>query len=108
MIQLLQHVYSVLLVIAADLCLTQSPSTPLETSHAAFVTEMAHRARMIMSLRGLDTGAARDVSGVLRIVRGAGNWHISVDGEGAVEERECLYYVATDGGVKVFEGGASA
>ncbi|MCJ1452267.1 hypothetical protein MMC28_002609 [Mycoblastus sanguinarius] len=54
------HVYSVLLVIAADLCLTQSPSTPLETSHAAFVTEMAHRARMIMSLRGLDTGAARD------------------------------------------------
>lgn len=55
-----------------------------------------------MSLRGLDTGFARDVSGVLRISRGAAE-----PGNGAeLEERECLYHVAQDGGVKVFDRGA--
>lgn len=63
---------------------------------------LAHQARSIMSVRGLDTGVAKDVSGVLRISKGAG-W--SVDGED-IEERECLYYVSSDGGVRVFERGA--
>jgi elongator complex protein 6 len=44
----------------------------------------------------LDTGSARDVSGVMRIT-GA---------EGTGEGMEYLYYVAGDGGVKVFERGA--
>ena len=55
-----------------------------------------------MSVRGLDTGVAKDVSGVLRISRGAGE---SAD-DGDVEERECLYYVGSDGGVEVFERGS--
>ena len=55
-----------------------------------------------MSVRELDTGVAKDVSGVLRVSKGAGE---SAD-EGAVEERECLYFVGSDGGVKVFERGA--
>lgn len=45
---------------------------------------------------------AKDVSGVLRISKGAEE---SRD-EGDVEEMECLYYVGSDGGVKVFERGA--
>ena len=46
---------------------------------------------------------AKDVSGVLRISKGAGE---SSAEEGGVEERECLYYVGSDGGVRVFERGA--
>lgn len=55
-----------------------------------------------MSVRGLDTGTARDVSGVLRTSKGAGE---CADDEDA-DEMECLYYVGSDGGVKVFERGA--
>lgn len=53
---------------------------------------------MVMGLRLLDTGTARDVSGVLRITNGGAR-------DQEVEERECLYFVAGDGGVKVFERG---
>ena len=52
-----------------------------------------------MSLRLLDTGAARDISGVLRVTRGAGSGQ---EGE-EVEEKELLYLVGGDGGLKVFE-----
>ena len=55
-----------------------------------------------MSLRLLDTGTARDISGVLRVTRGASE---GVDGE-ELEEKELLYLVSGDGGVKVFERGA--
>lgn len=61
---------------------------------------LAHQARQILSVRELDTGVARDVSGVLRIGRGGDE-----GGEG-VEEAELLYFVAGDGGVRVFERGA--
>jgi len=56
-----------------------------------------------VSLRGLDTGTARDVSGVLRITRGVQE-EDDVGEEG--EERELLYFVGGDGGVRVFERGA--
>ena len=55
-----------------------------------------------MSARGLDTGVAKDVSGVIRISKGAGE----LADEGDIEEKECLYYVGSDGGVRVFERGA--
>lgn len=54
-----------------------------------------------MSVRELDTGSARDVSGVLRVTKGGG-WE---EGGEAVEEREVLYFVGNDGGVRVFERG---
>ena len=60
---------------------------------------LAHQARVIMGLRGLDTGVARDVSGVLRITRGT-------EDTDEVEEKEVLYFVSADGSVKVFERGA--
>lgn len=78
-------------------------ATPVETEHAAFAIGLAHRARSVMQLRTLETGAARDVSGVLRISRGGG-WDVAED---SLDERELLYYVQRDGGVKVFGRGES-
>lgn len=56
-----------------------------------------------MQLRTLETGAAKDVSGVLRISRGGG---LSTS-EDNLEEREALYYIQRDGGVTVFGRGES-
>ena len=78
-------------------------TTSLEKEHAAFSVALAHDSHLIISLRKLDTGAARDVSGVLRITPGAGNEGGDVDA--IVEERELLYFVTGDGGVRVFERG---
>ena len=83
----------------------QSPSTPLEIEHTAFVTGMAHRARCVMSARELDTGGARDVSGVLRVSKGAAWGYDGGDGDEEFEEMESLYFVGGDGGVRVFEKG---
>lgn len=76
----------------------------METEHAAFAIGLAHRAWAVMQLRTLETGAARDVSGVLRISRG-GYW--STETEVSLEERELLYYIQRDGGVRVFGRGES-
>lgn len=57
-----------------------------------------------MGVRALETGAARDVSGVLRITRGGG-WGWEEEGEGMGREVELLYLVGRDGNVKVFERG---
>jgi elongator complex protein 6 len=54
-----------------------------------------------MGLRLLDTGTARDVSGVVRITAGGESSQEGIK----VEERELLYFVGGDGGVKVFERG---
>lgn len=65
-----------------------------------------------MQLRGLDTGVAGDVSGVLRISRGGGwvpevgivNKDQSHD-HSSLEEKEVLYFVQGDGAARVFERG---
>jgi hypothetical protein len=55
---------------------------------------------LIVSARGLDTGAAGDVGGVLRITTGS-------DGLGKDwTEQELLYLVKTNGSAKVWERGA--
>ena len=60
-----------------------------------------------MSLRLLDTGAARDISGVLRITKGSSLVDEEVtNGHEELEEREVLYFVQGDGGVRIFERGA--
>ena len=50
---------------------------------------------MVISLRLLDTGTAKDVSGVIRITHR----------EARVKDHEYLYHVGGDGGVRVFERG---
>ncbi|KAK6330949.1 hypothetical protein TWF718_003143 [Orbilia javanica] len=81
---------------------TSSSSTPLELSHANLVLSLGHAADAILSLRLLDTGVAKDISGVLKITRGAGN--LGETG-GIVEEKEMLYY-ESDAGVRIFARGS--
>jgi len=89
--------------------------SPLEKEHASFVAGQGHGASLVVSTRGLDTGVARDVSGVLRVSRG-GAWDeveddetVSGSGLGSAKEEarniEVLYHVAQDGSVRVFERG---
>ncbi|KAJ6133339.1 hypothetical protein N7471_008554 [Penicillium samsonianum] len=106
-----QHAHATVLTLATDAPLIHNASTsggqlatPIETEHAALVIGLAHRARSVMQLRTLDTGAAKDVSGVLRISRGGG---LNTSEEETLEEREALYFIQRDGGVKVFGRGES-
>ncbi|KAL4997660.1 hypothetical protein BDV10DRAFT_90140 [Aspergillus recurvatus] len=80
-------------------------ATPLETEHAAFAVGLAHRSEMVMQLRDLETGAARDVSGVLRVSKGGAWGQRENAGEENWEEKEVLYFVQRDGGVSVFGRG---
>lgn len=111
-----QNVFSTLLTLAADEPLMQATqqqqhgadtssagsartTTALEREHAVLVLGQAHAAEQVVSLRRLDTGAAADVSGVMRIMTRGENGDED-DGE------ELLYHVSGDGSVRVFERGA--
>ncbi|KAH7126904.1 hypothetical protein B0J11DRAFT_485737 [Dendryphion nanum] len=96
----------ILLHIPADdaLLSLSTPPQPLEIDARNFLVKMAHVSERVLACRVLDTGVARDVSGVVRITGGR-------DGNGEEEEergrgREFLYRVGGDGGVRVFERGA--
>ena len=110
--------HSTMLVCSADLPLLSAASsasetvpTPIEEEGAAFMVQQAHNARFVMSVRELETGAARDVSGVLRVTRGGAAGSADDEGEqGSVDEvreLEALYLVQRDGNAKVFERGAA-
>ncbi|KAM3504981.1 hypothetical protein MY10362_003216 [Beauveria mimosiformis] len=105
-----ENVYSTLVTLAADEPLVHmqaaaGTTTRLEREQAALVLGQAHAADQVVSLRRLDTGAAADVSGVLRVVVGpaAAAAASYEDGDGG---EELLYHVAGDGSVRVFERGA--
>ncbi|KAE8359363.1 hypothetical protein BDV27DRAFT_55238 [Aspergillus caelatus] len=107
-----QNTHATILTLSSDSPLIHNasasaphPATPLETEHAAFAIGSAHRAQMVMQLRNLETGAARDVSGVLRVSKGGAWGQNEVGTEGNWEEREVLYFVQRDGGVSVFGRG---
>lgn len=92
-----------MVALSADYPLVAAQQTPLEIDHAAFLLGIAHQADFTMALRLLDTGTARDVSGVVRIT--VGDSADNGDGNGPIEEKELLYFVGGDGGVRVFERG---
>lgn len=99
-----QQTHSLILATSADSPLLHSRTSPLEINHAAFVVGLAHQARVVISLNGLETGAAKDVSGVLRVGRGGAAEY--EEDEDIIQEKEVLYFVGGDGGVRVFERGA--
>lgn len=82
--------------------------TPLERENAAFVLQQAHLSKSIMSVRQMETGAAKDVSGVLRTTRGSdvSGWgEPDVGASDDLMEMESLYLVQKDGRVTVFARG---
>jgi len=95
------------LTLAADDPLVHTQHTTLEKEHAALLAGQAHAADGWAGLRMLDTGVARDVSGVVRWARKEGGTFDSEGGGSRWEEREMLYWVGADGGVKVFERGTA-
>ncbi|ATZ45261.1 hypothetical protein BCIN_01g00760 [Botrytis cinerea B05.10] len=98
----LPTLHSTILTLSIDTPLLTPSQTPLSTNSSAFTTTLAHEADLILSTRLLDTGAARDVSGVLRITSGG---NPSEGDKEKVEEKELLYFVGGDGSVRVFERG---
>ncbi|KAL9030343.1 MAG: hypothetical protein Q9196_001518 [Gyalolechia fulgens] len=102
-----QNVETTIISVTADFPLMQENNTSLELHHAAFVLSIAHQARAIWAVKELDTGSAKDVSGILRITRGPAFEEEEDMQRFEVEEKELLYYAAGDGGVKVFERGSS-
>ncbi|CAG9995851.1 unnamed protein product [Clonostachys byssicola] len=95
-LSLRERAHSTILTLSADSPLVHSQTTMLEREHAALALGQAHGADRVLSLRMLDTGTAKDVSGVMRITSNI---------EGEEGGREYLYFVASDGSVKVFERG---
>lgn len=98
------------LVTAASSELSPPRTSPLETESASFIVTQAHASRVVFSVRELETGAAKDVSGVLRITRGGNCFAVDEEQEdeeesGEVKEAELLYLLQRDGGLKVFQRG---
>lgn len=84
---------------------------PLEVDAHNFLVKVAHMSSRILSCRVLDTGLAKDVSGVLRVTENKIGLDLALpsDDERNAEEtqgRELLYLVKGDGSVKMFERGA--
>jgi elongator complex protein 6 len=59
-----------------------------------------------MSARELATGAAKDISGVLRVTRGGDAHELDTESSVEVREAELQYLVQRDGIVRVFSRGA--
>ena len=76
-------------------------ATPLEQFHAALVSSLAHQSACVMQLRNLNTGSARDITGVLRISRG-GAHDGNKDDHAMLDEAEWLYQVKGDGSARVW------
>ncbi|RKF60252.1 hypothetical protein OnM2_052062 [Erysiphe neolycopersici] len=99
-VELREEVLATVLTLSADLPLVTSLQTPLERDHAAFLMSIAHQSDLIMNLRLLDTGIAKDVSGVIRITCKEFD-----EGKAKHEDKEFLYFVSADSKVKLFERG---
>ena len=85
-----------------------APPLPLELAQHSLLVKTAHLSRRILGVRVLDTGVARDVSGVVRVTEQRVGWlGLGLESAGGDDKgREFLYQVKGDGGVKVFERGA--
>lgn len=78
----------------------EASATGLEIEHGVFVRSLAHQSRWVFQLRPLETGFAKDVTGVVQISRGGGD-----GGESELSEGEWLYQVRGDGNVRVWGRG---
>ncbi|EPQ65377.1 Bgt-4496-2 [Blumeria graminis f. sp. tritici] len=100
-----EEVHATALTLSADLPLVARCQSPLECEHAAFLVSIAHQADILMNLRMLDSGTAKDVSGVIRITIGDTKEENKTQD---LEDSEYLYFVGGDNSVQVFERGQSS
>jgi hypothetical protein len=116
-LRLHESVCSIVLNLSSDinpLSSTLPPNhipSPLETESQALLVGLAHQADLVIGCRGLETGGAGDVSGVLRItVSDEADEDNIRSGIETTEwkEQELLYLVRNDGTAKVWERGAGA
>ena len=102
-----RRIRNVIVTCSADyplLHVSSTAATPLEHNHRNFVTTMAHQSRVVAQLRSLGTGAAKDISGVLRMSAG-GAYDDVEEQDAGFEEGEWLYHVKGDGSVSVWGRG---
>lgn len=105
-----QTAHATILSVSADLPTVSAAALetriPIEAESAAFTIGQAHVSRWLLGVRELETGAAKDVSGVLQITRGGEVYDSNQYELGEVaKEAELLYLVQRDGNVKVFGRG---
>lgn len=79
-------------------------ASPLERGHAALLSTVTHQSSRIFQLRGLDTGTARDITGVLRISCGP-DYADQTDESRGLEDGEWLYQIKGDGGIRMWTRG---
>jgi elongator complex protein 6 len=84
--------------------LDSSDSNSLSKNQSILLTSLIHRAYSVISLRPLQTGTAKDVTGVIRLTRG-GSWYDFEHGNrdsAEMKEWEMLYRIE-DGRPKLFK-----
>jgi elongator complex protein 6 len=79
-------------------------ATPLEREHATFIASTAYQSLWVFQLRALDTGSARDVTGVLRVSRGGAGQEVAGPQSG-LEDAEWLYQLKGDGSIRIWSRG---
>lgn len=79
-------------------------ASPLEKQHGAMLTALAHQAKVVLQLRGLSTGAAKDITGILRVSRGGGYEDARTEIT-PTEDAEWLYQSKGDGSVRLWVRG---
>jgi elongator complex protein 6 len=79
-------------------------ATPLEREHAKFVMSTAYQSLWVYQLRALNTGSARDVTGVLRVSRGGADQEVAGP-QSRLEDAEWLYQVKGDGSIRMWSRG---
>jgi elongator complex protein 6 len=80
----------------------QNP-TPMQVQQQQLVLSFAHQANTVFSIRKLDSGLAKDVTGVLRIT--TANKDVGGDDQ-RVPAKELLYHVHDNRGAVVWERGS--
>ncbi|KAF2659238.1 hypothetical protein K491DRAFT_203660 [Lophiostoma macrostomum CBS 122681] len=103
--------YTIVHLPADDALISPSdPPQPLEIDAHNLLVKMAHMSTRILSCRVLDTGVAKDVSGVLRVTQNNARIQVGFEEQVTADEEnrgaELLYLVRGDGAVRLFERGA--
>lgn len=77
-------------------------STPLEVENSTLVRSLAYQSNWVFACRPLETGAARDVSGIIRVSRGGADSGNDEEDDSLLQDGEWLYQVKGDGSVRAW------